>query len=188
MKTTPVVCISLTALLLLVVSSPAGDPTGALVETVRAATERFQNTEEATKAGYADALVCVSGPEEGAMGVHFGNAELINDGALDPERPELLVYEPKDGQLHLVAVEYLVLADDWDAKHPTTTPSLLGQLFHYYGSPNRYGLPAYYELHVWAWKHNPRGMFADWNPRVSCADYSPEATTPVSAEAHGAAH
>ena len=50
------------------------------------------------------------------MGVHFGNAELIGDGALDPERPELLVYEPKDGQLHLVAVEYIVLAEAWHAK------------------------------------------------------------------------
>jgi hypothetical protein len=85
-------------------------------------------------------------------------------------------------------VEYVVLAKDWDAKHPTTTPSLLGHLFHYVGSPNRYGLPAFYELHVWAWKQNPRGMFADWNPRVSCAGYSPDATAPVSAGAHGAGH
>jgi hypothetical protein len=188
MKTTPIVCISLIVMLLLAMTSAARDPAGALVETVRQATAQFQNVEEATKAGYADSLVCVSGPEEGAMGVHFGNAELINDGDLDPEHPELLVYEPKDGQLHLVAVEYLVIAADWDAKHPTTTPSLLGQLFHYNGSPNRYGLPAFYELHVWAWKHNPHGMFTDWNPKVSCAGYSPEATTPVSAEAHGGGH
>jgi hypothetical protein len=67
-------------------------------------------------------------------------------------------------------------------------PSLLGQLFHYVGSPNRNGLPAFYELHVWAWKHNPRGMFTDWNPRVSCADYSPESTTPAASEAHSAGH
>ena len=188
MKTTPVVCISLTAMRLWAVTSAARDPAGALVETVRAATERFQNIEEATEAGDADALVCVIGPEEGAMGVHFGNATLIGDGTLDPERPELLVYEPKNGQLHLVAVEYLVIAADWDAKHPTTPPSLLGQLFHDNGSPNRDGLPAFYELHVWAWKHNPHGMCTDWNPKVSCAGYSPEAATPASAEAHGAGH
>ena len=97
MKTAPVVCISLPAMLLLAMTSAARNPAGALVETVRQATEQFQNVEEATQAGYADALVCVSGPEEGAMGVHFSNAELINDGALDPERPALLVYEPKDG-------------------------------------------------------------------------------------------
>jgi len=122
------------------------------------------------------------------MGVHFGNATLIGDGELDPERPELLVYEPKNGQLHLVAVEYLVIAADRDAKHPTTPPSLLEQLFHYNGSPNRYGLPAFYELHVWAWQHNPHGMCTELNPTVSCAGYSPEAAMPASAEAHGAGH
>ena len=37
------------------------------------------------------------------------------------------------------------------------------------GTPNRYGLPPFYELHAWIWKHNPRGMFDDWNPLVSCA-------------------
>jgi hypothetical protein len=186
MKTTPVVCISLTAMRLWAVTSAARDPAGALVETVRPATERFQTVEESTAAGSADALVCVSGPEAGAMGVHCGNATLIGDGELDPERPELLVYEPKNGQLHRVAVEYLVIAADWDAKHPP--PSLLGQLFHDNGSPNRYGLPACYELHVWAWQHNPHGMCTAWNPTVACAGYSPEAATPASAEAHGAGH
>ena len=172
MQTTPFVWISLTAMSLLALTSAAPASAATLVETVRRATERFHNVEEAMAAGYADSLVCVSGLEEGAMGVHFGNGELLGDGALDPERPELLVYEPKNGQLHLVAVEYLVLAAAWHANNPTP-PELLGQLFHYYGSPNRYGLDPYYELHVWAWKDNPNGMFADWNPKVSCAEYAP---------------
>jgi hypothetical protein len=172
MQTTPFVWISLTAVSLLALTSAAPVSAATLVETVRQATERFHNVAEATAAGYTDALTCVNGPEEGAMGVHFGNADLIGDGALDPVSPELLVYEPKNGQLHLVAVEYLVLAEAWDATNPTP-PALLGQLFHYYGSPNRYGLPPYYELHVWAWKKNPHGMFADWNPDVSCAEYAP---------------
>jgi hypothetical protein len=172
MKTTPFVWISLTAMSLLALTSATPASAATLVETVRRATERFQNVEEATAAGYADALTCVSGPEEGAMGVHFANAELIGDGALDPERPELLVYEPKNGELRLVAVEYLALAEAWDANNPAP-PALLGQLFHYYGSSNRYGLPPFYELHVWAWKENPHGMFADWNPKVSCAEYAP---------------
>jgi hypothetical protein len=51
----------------------------------------------------------------------------------------------------------------------------MGQHFHYVGSPNRYGLPAFYELHVWAWRDNPNGTFADWNPKVSCADVEGEA-------------
>jgi len=182
MKTKHFIWISLTAMSLFACTSAAlagaggaqGEPGPAatLVETVRRATERFQNVEEAKAAGYADSLVCVSGLEEGAMGVHFGNGDLLGDGELDPQRPEILVYEPKNGQLRLVAVEYVVIAETWDANNPTT-PSLLGQLFHYGGSPNRYGSPPVYELHVWAWKQNPNGMFADWNPRVSCEEYAP---------------
>ncbi len=50
-----------------------------------------------------------------------------------------------------------------------------GQLFTYNGAPNRYGIPAFYALHVWAWRSNPDGVFADWNPNVSCAEYSGQA-------------
>jgi hypothetical protein len=192
MKTALFVWISLTAMSLFACTSfastsAASEPAGALVETVRQATDRFHDIREATKAGYVDPLLCVSGPEEGAMGIHFANDELVGDGDLDPERPELLVYEPKNGQLHLVAVEYIVLAEAWDANNPAP-PSLPGQLFHYVGSPNRFGLPAFYELHVWAWKHNPHGTFADWNPRVSCAGYTPGGAAPSPAGAHGAGH
>ena len=55
---------------------------------------------------------------------------------------------------------------------------LTGQSFHYTGSPNRYGIPAFDALHVWAWKLNPHGMFADWNPGVSCEEYRDTAATP----------
>jgi len=51
----------------------------------------------------------------------------------------------------------------------------MGQLFQYASSPNRYRIPAFYELHVWTWKQNPNGMFVDWNPSVSCEDYTAEA-------------
>jgi hypothetical protein len=142
MKTTPFVWISLMAISLLALISATPAAAATLVETVRQATERFHNVEEATAAGYMDVQNCVSGPEEGAMGVHFANAELIGDGALDAARPELLVYEPKNGQLRLVAVEYIVFAEVWDANNPAP-PALLGQLFHYYGSPNRYGFPPF---------------------------------------------
>ena len=50
-------------------------------------------------------------------------------------------------------------------------PDVMGHLFHYVPGPNRYGPAAFYELHVWAWKDNPRVRFADWNPAVSCADW-----------------
>ena len=61
----------------------------------------------------------------------------------------------------------------------------MGQHFHFVGSPNRYGGGAFYELHVWAWKHNPSGMFADWNPTVSCDDYAGESSASA---VHGMHH
>ena len=141
-----------------------------LVEEVRRGTERFKDPAAATAAGYAPFLGCVSGPQEGAMGLHYVNGDLVGDGLVDPQRPEALMYEAKNGRLHLVGVEYIVPAEAWNAGN-AAPPTLLGQAFHYTGSPNRYGIPAFYALHVWAWKHNPHGMFVDWNPRVSCEGF-----------------
>jgi hypothetical protein len=142
-----------------------------LVAEVRRATSDFQEVAAATEAGYAPATGCVSGPQAGAMGVHFANVSLIGDGLLEAGRPELLMYEKRNGRMRLVGVEYLVLADAWHANN-AAPPVLNGQHFHYVGSPNRYGLPPFYELHVWAWLDNPSGTFADWNPRVSCDEYA----------------
>lgn len=143
----------------------------ALVQQVREGTRRYRDVDVASAEGYAQFLACVSAPDEGAMGVHFVNGALVGDGALDPSRPEALVYEPKNGELRLVAAEFVVLADAWHASN-TEPPTLLGQSFHYTGSPNRYGLPPFYALHVWAWKPNRRGTFVNWNPEVSCDDFA----------------
>lgn len=145
-------------------------PTG-LVRTVLKETRNFRDINEAMAQGYGLFLGCVSSPHEGSMGVHYVNGGLVGDGALDAARPEALVYEPRRGKLRLVAVEYVVLADAWHSGNEEP-PALDGQVFNYVGSPNRYGLPAFYELHVWAFKDNPHGMFSDHNPRVSCEDYS----------------
>ena len=143
-----------------------------LVETVRHATQAFQSVQAAEAAGYGLFHGCVSGPQEGAMGVHYVNGDLVGDGAVDAAKPEALLYAAtKDGQMKLLGVEYVVLADDWNAKNPTP-PVLMGQLFNFVGSPNRYGIPAFYELHVWAWERNPAGMFADWNPQVTCEHFA----------------
>jgi hypothetical protein len=141
-----------------------------LVRDVRQVTHRFQDVNAAKAAGYVSARSCASGPNEGAMGVHYINETFIADAVLDVQRPEVLVYEPDGGQLRLVAVEYLVDAQQWNAAN-AAPPILGGQLFHYVGAPNRLRLPAHYELHVWAWKRNSSGVFSDWNPRVSCAEY-----------------
>jgi hypothetical protein len=142
-----------------------------LVETVRNATKRFKDANAATSAGYGLFHGCVSGPQEGAMGIHYVNGDLVGDGELDASHPEALIYEFRDGHLNLVGVEFVVIAEAWDANHEMP-PTLMGQVFQYVGAPNRYRLPGFYELHVWAWKPNPNGMFTDWNPTVSCEAYT----------------
>ncbi|MEO8075423.1 MAG: hypothetical protein ABI818_03780 [Acidobacteriota bacterium] len=139
------------------------------VRTVRQATEVFRDVRNTDGAGYGPALGCVSGPEEGAMGVHYVNPQLLTDGILDATRPEALIYEFTGNVARLVGVEFIVFADQWHATHaPGDPPVLEGQLLHFVDSPNRFGLPAHYELHVWAWRDNPKGVFVDWNQRVSC--------------------
>jgi hypothetical protein len=146
----------------------AASSRSALVEAVRQATESFRDVRN-TPPGYGPILGCVSGPEVGAMGVHFVNPALLVDGELDATQPEALIYEFTDGVARLVGVEFIVLADVWHLNHAAGDPPVLeGQLLQFVDSPNRFGLPAHYELHVWAWRDNPNGAFVDWNPRVSC--------------------
>ena len=139
-----------------------------LVRTVREATARFRDPATAEAEGYHLLFGCVSGPDFGAMGLHYVNMGLVGDGALDPARPEIVIYEPlPNGRLRLIGADFLVLAADWHAKH-AAPPELEGQLMHLFESPNRFGLPAFYTLHVWAWKDNPTGMFVNWHAKVSC--------------------
>ena len=132
-----------------------------LADQVRAADQRFADVAVAKSEGYAP-IPCVSGPEgHGAMGVHYVNQKLIDDPAVDVAKPEAVLYEPgADGKLELVAVEYIT---------PKGPAALGNQLFSFVNAPNRYGLPPFYELHVWAWRANPTGTFSDMNPDVSCA-------------------
>ena len=141
---------------------------GELVRLVRQATAQFRDPAAAEAQGYHLLFGCVSGPDVGAMGLHYVNMSLVGDGELDASRPEIVIYEPQpNGRLRLVGADFLVLAADWHAKH-AETPQLNGQLLHLFESPNRFGLPAFYTLHVWAWKDNPNGTFTNWNPDVSC--------------------
>jgi hypothetical protein len=143
------------------------DATG-LVKVVRESTSRFGDVAVARAEGYELAFGCVTGSDAGAMGLHYVNMSLVGDGELDPTRPEIIIYEPlPDGSLRMTGADYLVLAEGWHAKHQET-PQLMGQLLHLFESPNRFGLPAFYTLHVWAWKDNPSGMFVNWHSNVSC--------------------
>jgi hypothetical protein len=141
---------------------------------VRQVTARFHRVEEAVAAGYELGWVngsgvriitgCVSHPTAGAMGYHYFNAELVADNAVDPLEPEALVYETgADGGLKLVAVEWVVRGPNTNPPGVPDAPSLLGMPMHIL-------VPAvgFWLKHAWIWKHNPAGMFADWNPEVTC--------------------
>jgi hypothetical protein len=157
----------------------------------RDATNQFHDLAVAKAAGYtielpdttgATCIANLSDPSAGAMGVHFVNLGLLDDPAtptgppdditLDPTKPEVLVYEHRnDGSFKLVAVEYVVFKEAWDAEH-SDRPQLFGQVFDS-NTGTRYGLPPFYALHAWIWKPNnktldPAGIFAQWNPSVSC--------------------
>jgi hypothetical protein len=139
-----------------------------LLKIVRDSTERFQDVNVAIAEGYALQFGCVSGSDSGAMGLHYVNSALVNSGVLDATRPQIVIYEPTPGGgLRLTGADFLVIADAWNATH-SGPPELMGQLFHLFDSPNRFGLPAFYTLHVWAWKDNPNGAFVNWHPNVSC--------------------
>jgi hypothetical protein len=132
--------------------------------------------------GYSSTGACVSSPQEGAMGIHYVNADEFDNGTLDPDHPELVIYEQRGERLRLVGVEFLVTKAKWEAAGNTSPPVLVGQQFQFVNEPNRYGLPAFYEIHVWAFKDNRNGMFTDFNPAVSCEDYSGE---PMASGGHG---
>jgi len=137
------------------------------------ATEPFHDLSRAQSAGYkaivADVTgkTCIAQAGAGGMGVHYLNPALLN-GSVEPTMPQALVYAPvAGGNLKLVALEYIVFQSVWDAHH-SSRPSLFGRQFNFTPAPNRFGIPAFYSLHLWIWFSNPSGMFEPWNPQVVC--------------------
>jgi hypothetical protein len=140
-----------------------------LVEIVRNATKQYLDVNNATNAGYAPFLGCVAGQDHGAMGVHYVNGVLLKAGQLDATQPTALIYEPlTDGTMRLVGVEFIVFAEPWLKNPNLPAPVLEGQVLNFIDSPNRFNIPAFFELHVWAWRENPQGAYVDWNNHVTC--------------------
>jgi hypothetical protein len=141
-------------------------------QALRHATAKYHDISVAQGAGYsllrdAQNIACIDNQPVGGMGVHWVNGG-VGDTRLDPLNPEALVYAPmRDRTLRLAALEYIVFADAWNAQH-SSPPSLFGQQFFLTPAPNRFGIPAFYALHVWIWKRNPAGLTQPWNPRVNC--------------------
>lgn len=133
--------------------------------SLRRETAPFHNINKAIQANYDTPITpCWYHSDLGAMGYHYGNLSLF-DGSVDLLKPEALMYEPgPGGHYRLVGMEYIVPIDAWEGED---LPSLLGQEYH----PNEnLGL---YTLHLWLWRDNPNGLFAAWNPKVTC-EYAEE--------------
>ena len=152
------------ALLAPAVAAGDGSSVNAELAAIRASTADFHDLTIAQGAGWTVlGSACVSSPVPGggAMGFHYVNPSLNGDDGVDPLYPEVLVYAPTaDGGRRLVAVEWVVF------RHlQPNPPTLFGQTFHL--NPHL-GPNGAWILHAWLWRHNPDGIFADFNPRVSC--------------------
>lgn len=128
---------------------------------LRRAMTPFYSFDVATAAGWDVPLSeCVESPF-GGMGYHYANlGQLTNGGKLSLMRPEVLLYAPtEDGSMEFLGVEYIIPAADWTHAEP---PMFLGEHLHF--NP----MQDIWALHVWVARHNPTGIFEDWNPEVHC--------------------
>ncbi|PAP96111.1 hypothetical protein [Mesorhizobium wenxiniae] len=158
----------------------AAEPDKAEIEALKKSLSKYEDYKAAIRDLYLSTVGCVyySGEKvagamdypKGAMGIHFVNVASVSPTP-DPTRPNVLIYEPFDGGLRLVAVEWLVPLTP-DTKEP---PKLFGQKFqgpmegHYPLIPTEF---YHYDLHAWLFKDNPLGMFSPTNPDVKCDNYA----------------
>lgn len=153
------------------------------LQAAKAASARYHSIEQALADGYVQGSPCEQLPGVGGMGFHYVNPALAMDLALDPARPEVLLYAPKsDGRLELVGVEYFAVAlantasgpAPWFGEEPpplgffNPAPELFGRTFDGPMAGHAPDMPWHYDLHGWLWRDNPAGLFAPWNPLVSC--------------------
>ena len=136
---------------------------------VRQATLKYRDVNAAISDGYVEFYKCTEQPGVGTMGQHYVKLPLVGDPSINATTPEVLVYAPKrNGELKLVAVEYVTIAQAWTDAFGSAKPTVLGQDMLFRPAGNRYGLPDFYERHAWIWQGNPLGTFNDWNPDISC--------------------
>ena len=182
-----------------------GEPT---LAEVRAATERFQDVKIALAEGYirdpfdlCDTAVMMGRPASlGAMGVHYFRPDLLGitappspsvDGVgthTDFRTPSILIYEPQDdGSLELVAVENLVFARAWRETGHSAPPTFHGVPYDTMTddptteTDEAHLFASHFDRHVWIYRDNPNGVFAPFNPAVTCAHHR-------GARVHSAAH
>ena len=167
---------------------------------IRAGTERFQDVKVALAEGYirdpmniCDTADMMGKPAKlGAMGIHFFRPDILGisgppnprvdgDGThTDFNMPGILIYEPQvDGSLELVAVENLVFQKSWHAAGNQEPPTFHGVAYdNMKDDPSTkideaHMFEPHYDRHVWLYRENPNGMFAQFNPNVSCKAHKP---------------
>ncbi|MDP8932514.1 MAG: hypothetical protein M3O70_29185 [Actinomycetota bacterium] len=143
----------------------------------RSRTRELARLKQVTAAYHNDALAiageyeatdqCVAS-EQGGMGYHYAKVEWI-DEFIDQNQPEALLYAPAEkGTRKLTGIEYVKVDADQNVNTDDDRPSLFGQPFDGPMPGHEPGMPVHYDLHVWVWRTNPQGVFAQWNPRVTC--------------------
>ena len=200
------------------ISAPAARGTGEpSLDEVRKATERFQDVKVALAEGYirdpmniCDNAEMMGRPANlGAMGIHFFRPDLLGisgppnprvDGTgthTDFRKPAILIYEPQsDGSLKLVAVENLVFAKAWHAAGNARPPKFHGVEFDSMKDDpatkvdEAHMFEPHYDRHVWLYRDNPSGVFAQFNPKVSCEPHLAENAKAMAkmAQMHAIAH
>ncbi len=158
------------------------------ITQIRQLTDSYHDLNTATSAGYTawspDPTVAGStcpSSVDGRMGYHRVNVSLrggaadpaAGDAEIDITKPEMLLYEKTStGSIALVGVEYIVFKAAWERVHGAgaAPPEILGHplLASSHIFPGNANPIDHYELHVWVWKDNPNGMFAPYNPAVTC--------------------
>ena len=133
----------------------------ATLAELRRATARYHDIDAAIADGFIPVTAGCAEEEGGEiMPIPYANIERLTDGRIDPSLPDALLFEPRaDGRMTLVGVELAIPFAQWAAAAP---PTFLGVTLQREEALGVYG------VHVWVWSHNPEGMFAEANPRVTC--------------------
>lgn len=133
------------------------------------ATQPYQEIQTAIDDGFVALSECVATPAA-AMGFHYGHPARLQDATIDATLPEVLLYAPtSSGGKRLVGVEFMVHGDAWAAAGNADPPTLAGRTFDA-PDPNHPDamIRPFHTLHVWIWQDNPDGMFAAFNPAITC--------------------
>lgn len=140
------------------------------LDKARKATAKYKDVDRAMAAGYKPASPCVSAEGLGGMGFHYVKSALMGTPKVEAKKPEALLFAPgrAGGKPKLIGVEYMKIDADNDVATDNDRPKLFGQDFDGPVAARFPGDAVHYELHVWLHKKNPSGLFAPFNPNVSC--------------------